>query len=152
MIDAAVDEVLGRSGLGRVSLGKNPSFEALHQRTVLFRCESSLNFRRPERVTLELFRDRIGRVLILVNRKGEVTSIKLVVLDSLTFGEVLLESLTEPGDVQSRAVREIRDRTHKPHGEQIVLEHTRDFSRVEVSPDEMFVSSNCKATSHTLVS
>src|SRR6185295_17971020 len=78
-----VENVLGRSSLRRVSTVKHAGFKSTHKSQMLLRGESRLNFSGPEGVTLKLVRNRICRVLVLIDREREVTSIKLVVLDSL---------------------------------------------------------------------
>jgi len=115
---------------------------------MLLGSESALDFSRPEAVTLELLRDRVSRVLVLVDLEREVTSVELVVLDRLTFSEVSLFSLTQSRDIQSGAIREIRDGANETHGEQVILEHTRDVTRIDLCPDKMFVSESSEPTSH----
>lgn len=46
---------------------------------------------------------------------------------------------------------QIGNRPNKTHGEQIILEHLRQLIAVDVSPDEMLIGCDCKATSHVSI-
>src|SRR5258705_5580651 len=92
-----------------------------------------------EAIPLELLRDCVRSILILVERELEVTSVELVVLNGLIFIEISSFSFTDRRDIDGIAIREILDHADKLHSIKLIKKQFLDLARPKLRPNEILL-------------
>src|SRR5260221_14659674 len=108
----AVDSVQVRHSLAGRTHREDFSLDGGHDSPVLLRHEGSDKLSSIETVLLHPLSNIRSRLLVLINREREVTSIHRGILNCLTFNVVSLFSLTDRWNINRVAIREVGEHTN----------------------------------------